>query len=274
MRASFFVRSLRNSRRSSVVQKFCCQTKTARVRCATFATPAISRTHEFHDAVLPHRSTDAIAQARCGPARVRMARRAVASRHAALLRLHLHRLILSHRGDRSPRSPEATRTPSGSSTRGRFVSGVRKGIHHTIKTRLHRAPEASGLLLARGRETSRRRSGCAVPGCFGTGGKRMQSHTDWRFRCTSETPMRSIARTVHSGAGSQGPSGARGAAVAHAGDREKVFRERTKAQRSSSGASRWPPVRIRFVHHWIAQLGRASVQHRESRVRIPLQTRL
>ena len=116
--------------------------------------------------------------------------------------------------------------------------------------------------------------GCAVPGCFGTGGKRMQSHTDWRFRCTSETPMRSIARTVHSGAGSQGPSGARGAAVAHAGDREKVFRERTKAQRSSSGASRWPPVRIRFVHHWIAQLGRASVQHRESRVRIPLQTRL
>ena len=142
------------------------------------------------------------------------------------------------------------------------------------QTRLHRAPEASGLLLARGRETSRRRSGCAVPGCFGTGGKRMQSHTDWRFRCTSETPMRSIARTVHSGAGSQGPSGARGAAVAHAGDREKVFRERTKAQRSSSGASRWPPVRIRFVHHWIAQLGRASVQHRESRVRIPLQTRL
>ena len=77
--------------------------------------------------------------------------------------------------------------------------------------------------------------------------------------------MRNIARTVHSGTGSQGPSGAR-AAVAYAGDREKVFRERTKAQRSSSGASRWPPVRIRFVHHWIAQSGRASVEHRESRV--------
>ena len=59
--------------------------------------------------------------------------------------------------------------------------------------------------------------------------------------------------------GFESPSGARGAAVAYAGDREKVFRERTEAQRQSSGESRWPPVRIRFVHHWIAQSGRASV---------------
>lgn len=120
---------------------------------------AISRTHELHDAFIPHRSIDAIAQARCGPARVRMARRAVASRHAELLRLHLHRLIPPHRGDRSPRSPEATRTPSGSSTRGRFVSGVRKGIHHTIKTRLHRAPEASGHCWP---EAGKRREGAGM----------------------------------------------------------------------------------------------------------------
>ena len=40
---------------------------------------------------------------------------------------------------------------------------------------------------------------------------------------------------------------------------------RTEAQRQSGGASRWPPVRIRFVHHWIAQLGRASVLDTESR---------
>ena len=35
--------------------------------------------------------------------------------------------------------------------------------------------------------------------------------------------MRNIARTVHSGMGSQGPSGARGAAVAYAEAWEKVF---------------------------------------------------
>ena len=34
---------------------------------------------------------------------------------------------------------------------------------------------------------------------------------------------------------------------------------RTEAQRQSGGASRWPPVRIRFVHHWKAQMVRASV---------------
>ena len=34
-------------------------------------------------------------------------------------------------GDRSPRSPEATRTPSGRQPRGRFVFGVRKGIHES-----------------------------------------------------------------------------------------------------------------------------------------------
>ena len=33
----------------------------------------------------------------------------------------------------------------------------------------------------------------------------------------------------------------------------------------SSGACRWPPVRIRFVHHWIAQSGRASVLDTECR---------
>ena len=54
------------------------------------------------------------------------------------------------------------------------------------------------------------------------------------------------------------PPGARGTAVAYAEGPERCLRERTKAQRSSSGACRWPPVRIRFVHHWIAQMVRAS----------------
>ena len=86
--------------------------------------PGPSNSHEIR---LPHRCTDALAQARCGPARVRTARCADApNQQAELFRHHHHRLILSHRGDRSPRSPEATRTPSGSSTRGRFVFGARK----------------------------------------------------------------------------------------------------------------------------------------------------
>ena len=103
--------------------------------------PGPSNSHEIR---LPHRCTDALAQARCGPARVRTARCADApNQQAELFRHHHHRLILSHRGDRSPRSPEATRTPSGSSTRGRFRFGARtKELQD--QTRLHRAPEASG----------------------------------------------------------------------------------------------------------------------------------
>jgi hypothetical protein len=37
------------------------------------------------------------------------------------------------------------------------------------------------------------------------------------------------------------------------------------------GASREVPVRLRSAHRWIAQLERATVQHRGSRVRLPLQ---
>ena len=48
--------------------------------------------------------------------------------------------------------------------------------------------------------------------------------------------MRNIARTVHSGMGSQGPSGARGAAVAYAGDRETVLHEATLAQLGRAAA--------------------------------------
>lgn len=56
------------------------------------------------------------------------------------------------------------------------------------------------------------------------------------------------------------PSGARGCAVAYAEAWEKVFREDGSScwieQRRQSRRS---PVRFRLVHHWIAQLGRASV---------------
>ena len=78
--------------------------------------------------------------------------------------------------------------------------------------------------------------GCAVPGCFGTGGKRMQSHTDWRFRCDVGDANAEHRRTIHSGMGSQDPSGARGTAVAYAGDRKTVFREATLAQLGRAAA--------------------------------------
>ena len=56
-----------------------------------------------------------------------------------------------------------------------------KGTTHD-QTRLHRAPEASGHCWPEAGKPAKAH-GCAVPGCFGTGGKRMQSHEDWRFRC-------------------------------------------------------------------------------------------
>ena len=62
------------------------------------------------------------------------------------------------------------------------------------------------------------------------------------------------------------PSGARGRAVAYAEAWERVFRQDDSScwieQRCQSRRS---PVRFRFVHHWIAQSGRASVLGTESR---------
>ena len=115
-------------------------------------------------------------------------------------------------------------------TRGRFVFAVRKGKSLGL-SRLHRAPRSIRALLARGRE-SREGASCAVPGCFGTGGRQMRSHTNW--------PLRREANAEHRSNGSQRRRlitlpGARGTAVAYAEDREKVFRERTIAQRQSSG---------------------------------------
>ena len=159
--------------------------------------PGPSNSHEIR---LPHRCTAALAQARCGPARVRTARCADApNQQAELFRHHHHRLILSHRGDRSPRSPEATRTPSGSCTRGRFRFGARtKELQD--QTRLHRAPEASGHCWSEAGKPAKAH-GCAVPGCFGTGGKRMRSHTDWRFRREVGGANAEHRRTIHSGTG-------------------------------------------------------------------------
>ena len=116
--------------------------------------PGPSNSHEIR---LPHRCTDALAQARCGPARVRTARCADApNQQAELFRHHHHRLILSHRGDRSPRSPEATRTPSGSSTRGRFRFGARTK-EYTRSNAIASRSRSIRTLLVRGRETPRRR---------------------------------------------------------------------------------------------------------------------
>lgn len=54
------------------------------------------------------------------------------------------------------------------------------------------------------------------------------------------------------------PSGARGTAVAHAGACETMVRRAGDSSGAEQRNHRWSPVRIRFVHLWIAQLGRAS----------------
>ena len=148
---------------------------------------------------------------------------------------------------------------------GAFCFSRSQRNRYTQKTRVHRAPEASGHAgPSQGKPRRRRDAPCLDASARAARG--MQRTRIGAFGETPQAPMRNIARTVHSGAGcvqEHGLPGARGAAVAHAGDREKVFRERTEAQGKSSGASRWPPVRIRFVHHWIAQSGRASVSKTE-----------
>ena len=139
-------------------------------------------------------------------------------------------------------------------TRGRFVFAVRKGISAGFIAIASRSPKHPDMLV-RGRDDRESASmRCAWMLRHGRQADALAhglaSSTRRQCGTSSNGPQRH---------GFESPSGARGAAVAYAGDREKVFRERTKAQRQSSGASRWPPVRIRFVHHWIAQSVRASV---------------
>ena len=87
-------------------------------------------------------------------ARVRMARHVPGPEaRYAQRRFRPHRLIFAT-GDRSPRSPRKANA-LGLTIRGFFISGVRKGSlvsRSKPLSRLHRAPEASGHLLARGRE--------------------------------------------------------------------------------------------------------------------------
>ena len=157
------------------------------------------------------------------------------------------------RGDRSPRSPEADAnalgTPPGGVLLLPFAKGISKVYRDCIASPKH--PD----MLVRGRDDRESASmRCAWMLRHGRQADALAhglaSSTRRQCGTSSNDPQRH---------GFESPSGARGAAVAYAGDREKVFRERTKAQRQSSGASRWPPVRIRFVHHWIAQSVRASV---------------
>lgn len=150
--------------------------------------PGPSNSHEIRP---PHRCTAARAQARCGPARVRTARCTAASQQAELFRHRHHRLILLHRGDRSPRSPEATRTPSGSSTRGRFRFGARTKDTHTNKRDCIALPKHPGIAGPRQGNPRRRMdapcldaSARAASGCDRT---RIGA-----FDVMSEAPMRNI----------------------------------------------------------------------------------
>src|SRR5688500_19939247 len=92
---------------TTVRRKHACITPTVRVRRATFADTASVRHAHFHEVIRPHRQPDCTAALRPRPGRVRPAVRRMRA-HG----LHPTRLIPA-RGDRPPRSPEATRTPSG-----------------------------------------------------------------------------------------------------------------------------------------------------------------
>ncbi|GAB3359692.1 hypothetical protein GCM10027430_32200 [Lysobacter tyrosinilyticus] len=76
-------------------------------------------------------------------------------------------------------------------------------------------------MLVRGRETAKRIDAL----CLDASARAASGCTRARIGLFDERSMRNIVRTVHSGTGSQRPSGARGIAVAYAGDREKVFRD-------------------------------------------------
>ena len=165
-------------------------------------------------------------------------------------------------GDRSPRSPEATRTPSGRHARGRFAFAVRRGCA-CIELGLRNPfrPEASGQPWPRqGRGCDGRlgaASRCFGAGCAGNGppciGRLPTPIAGWR-----QPAIGNIEPTGSSGMGSS-PSGARGSAVAYAGVGQAVFHN----DDVGSAVEQQPrgcrlPVRIRHVDHWIAQLGRAS----------------
>jgi hypothetical protein len=123
-----------------------------------------------------------------------------------------NRLIPS--GDRSPRSPEVTRTPSGRQTRGRFVFGVCKG-YPCIEPRLRNSfrPEASGCLQPKqGRGCDRRK--CAASRCFGAGCAK-NGYQQIGLECPYLLPVDSSRQSGTSNqqapaAWAQAPSGARG----------------------------------------------------------------
>lgn len=135
---------------------------------------------------------------------------------------------LSHRGDRSPRSPEATRTPSGSSTRGRFRFGARTKESHD-PTRLHRAPEASGHCWP---EAGKHREGARMRRAWMLRHGRKADAIAHGLALSMSCRRRQCGTSTNAPQryGLACPSGARGTAVAYAGDRETMFHEVALAQ--------------------------------------------
>ena len=181
------------------------QTRTRKVRglrhCGDFFND------EFHEALLLHRQPDCAAALRPRPGRVRPA-----ARRTRAEGLHPPRLILLAEIGH-PDLPRQSRTPSGSPPGGVLLWPFAKGFQ--ALSRLHRAPRSIRTCWSEAGNAAKAHQ-CAVPGCFGTGGRRMHSRTNWPLRREANAEH---LRTVRSGAGSQHPSGARGVAVAYAADR-------------------------------------------------------
>lgn len=154
--------------------------------CATFSQHA-----NFHEDLLRHRQPDCTAALRPRRGRVRPA-----ARRTRTQGLHPPRLTFA-RGDRSPRSPEATRTPSGSPPGGVLFSGVRKGTPKVYRDciALPKHPDCAGP-----RQGKPRKRIDAL--CLGASARAAGGCGRARIGAFDEAPVRNIVRTVHSGTGS------------------------------------------------------------------------
>ena len=131
---------------------------------------------------------------------MRTARCTAASRQAELFRHHPHRLIFRIAEIGHPDLPRPRERPRVPAPGGVSFPAFAKGSTTRSKRDCIALPKHPGIAGPRQGNTAKAQ-GCAVPGCFGTGGKRMRSHTDWRFRREVGGANAEHRRTLHSGTG-------------------------------------------------------------------------
>lgn len=176
----------------------------------------------------------------------------------------LHSRLIPRTGDRSPRSPRGKANALGFHPGG-FFYVVRKGSTHEFAG--HATPRSIRVhARSRGNTTNGAGPGMARGNLLYAGfrrrawmlrqggdGRPRTGIAAWRQAAMRSAHRRSTAARVFI------PSGARGPAVAYAGDRAKAFHEDASSAGRAAVARPCGSVRVRRVHRWIAQSGRASV---------------